>query len=505
MSSGFDRRAVLAALGAAGVAAALPVPTLAGAPAPGKRKVVVLGAGIAGLVAAWELEKAGHEVVVLEALERIGGRVWTVRGGDRFTDTLGTEHQVRFSSGLYQNAGAARIPSHHDGVLGICRDLGVPLEVLVNASRSTFLAGTNGAEPLRLRQAAHDLRGHLADLLESALRKGSLDAELDQPVRTALAKFLTAYGDLDPSGRFVGTMRSGFTRVPGAFDEVQKPIAPRTLAELLANPNLTGILWDDDITQQATMLAPKGGMDRIPLALNRALRRPVLRGAAVTQIRRSGNGVRVVWRDKGGRERAEVADLAIITIPISVLAGIQNDFSASVSQAIASVRYSSAIKVAFESRPFWEQQQIYGGLSFPGADAGVLWYPSDRFNAPRQVLLATYASREAGRALGAKPLAEQIEFARSAVERIHPGKGRELFNPVVMDWNRQPFSLGPWIEWDQDGNEESAFRLLNQPDGPFLFAGSHLSQYSGHWQEGGVLSARRAVAAIIASTQKAST
>lgn len=501
-----DRRSLLAAFGAASIAAAVPGRACAALPGAGKRRVIVLGAGIAGLVAARELERAGHEAIVLEALERVGGWVWTVRGGDRFSDTAGVEQQVRFSPGLYQNAGAARIPSHHDAILGLCRDLGVPLEVLVNSSRSAFLGGAAGQDALRLRQAANDLRGHLSELLETALRKGSFDTELSGPTRTALARFLTTYGDLDPAGHFRGTARSGLARVPGAFDEVQQAVAPRTLDDLLANPNLAGLLFEEDVLMQATMLAPRGGMDAIPRALARSLRRPVTRGARVTRIRREGSGVRVVWRDPRGGEHAAVADAAIITIPLSVLAGIDADFSAPVRRAIAGARYSAAIKVAFESAPFWEAQQIYGGLSFTGGDTGIIWYPSDRFQAPRQVLLAAYASRDGARTLGARSLSDQVAAARAAVERIHPGHGPDLINPVVIDWARQPFSQGPWIEWDQDGNDPAAFRLLNQNDGPFLFAGSHLSQYSGHWQEGAVLSARRAVAALTtAADQQIST
>jgi monoamine oxidase len=46
---------------------------------------------------------------------------------------------------------------------------------------------------------------------------------------------------------------------------------------------------------------------------------------------------------------------------------------------------------------------------------------------------------------------------------------------VVINWGKQPFSLGPWIEWGQDGNDPATLDRLNQGDGPFVFAGSHLS------------------------------
>src|SRR4029079_12588960 len=93
------RRALLEQVGAIGGGAAtylametlgLAIPTPAGAenfrlpPAGGNdRSVVILGAGIAGLVSAYELKRAGYHVTVLEARDRIGGRAWSVRSGDR--------------------------------------------------------------------------------------------------------------------------------------------------------------------------------------------------------------------------------------------------------------------------------------------------------------------------------------------------------------------------------------------------------------------------------------
>ncbi|HEV2865198.1 MAG TPA: FAD-dependent oxidoreductase, partial [Allosphingosinicella sp.] len=93
-------------------------------PASGRgRKVVILGAGIAGLVSAYELRRAGWDVTVLEARDRIGGRVWTVRGGDRVVQNGRPDQICEFSEGQYLNAGAARIPTAHHNILGYARTL----------------------------------------------------------------------------------------------------------------------------------------------------------------------------------------------------------------------------------------------------------------------------------------------------------------------------------------------------------------------------------------------
>ena len=142
------RRKLLTQLGAVGGASAvflgmealgLTIATPAGAEdfeLPGQsglgRSVVVLGGGIAGLVSAYELRRAGYHVTVLEARDRIGGRVWTLRGGDRIRQIGRPDQLASFDPGLYFNAGAARIPTSHRLILDYARrlvDAGVPVEL----------------------------------------------------------------------------------------------------------------------------------------------------------------------------------------------------------------------------------------------------------------------------------------------------------------------------------------------------------------------------------------
>ena len=92
-----------------------------------RRDVVVVGAGFAGLTAARELSHRGLDVLVLEARDRIGGRVWTVRGGDRIVHTGRPDQRAAFSTGLYFNAGAARIPTSHRVILDYARRFGVAM------------------------------------------------------------------------------------------------------------------------------------------------------------------------------------------------------------------------------------------------------------------------------------------------------------------------------------------------------------------------------------------
>ena len=144
--------------------------------------VVILGGGIAGLSSAYELGKLGYTCTLLEARERIGGRNWTVRNGTKVEFTTGFTQNCAFGEGLYQNVGPARLPSIHKTMLGYCRELGVPLEVEVNTSRSAYLQANHldGGKTVQNRQVEYDTRGHVSELLAKCIQRGALDQELSR-------------------------------------------------------------------------------------------------------------------------------------------------------------------------------------------------------------------------------------------------------------------------------------------------------------------------------------
>jgi monoamine oxidase len=463
----------------------------------GKRtKIVILGAGIAGLVAAYEMRKAGFECTVLEARQRPGGRNWTIRRGTQIEFNDGTVQHCTFDEKLYLNAGPARLPSIHKTMLGYCKELGVALEVEVNTTRSALLQSDNvfGGKPIEMREAVNDARGHVSELLAKAIRKGALDEDINADDKERVLVFLRSYGDLDAVYAYRGSSRAGAVKLPGAADDSEIDRDPLPMDALLDASFWNGMLFEEILDQQATMFQPVGGIDHIPYAFARRLGGIVRYDSPVAEIRQTDRGIRIIYSHGAkGPKHAIEADYCICCLPLTILQGIPNDFSPEVKAAIASVYYDSAYKIAWESGRFWEtENNIYGGISWlSNSTVNPVWYPSGGMFSKTGVLISGY-SVENGTAFAQLPSIEaKFAASRAAVERLHPGRSTELRNPVYVSWGRIPYNLGSWLGGGsgEGGYYASAYRRFLEPDGRIYFAGDHCSHIIA-WQEGAALSAQ---------------
>ena len=251
------------------------------------RSVIILGAGIAGLVAAYELRQAGYDVRVLEARERVGGRVWTIRGEQKIEQIGRPLQQSHFSNGLYFNAGAARIPSSHHLILDYARRFGVPMEVMVNVNRG---AGWDFAgKVVPERQMVNDTRGRISELLAKAIDAHALDQQVPKGELEMLRQFLQPYASLADSGAYDPDCRSGYDILPAGYAESGRMTKPLSLKELLPSRSIVlPYLFEHIFDMQAPMLQPVGGMDRIADALYARVKPSVRLNTPVTAIRRQG-------------------------------------------------------------------------------------------------------------------------------------------------------------------------------------------------------------------------
>ncbi|MEA3031381.1 MAG: monoamine oxidase [Sphingomonadales bacterium] len=461
------------------------------------RKVAILGAGIAGLVSAYELRRAGWDVTLLEARDRIGGRVWTIRGGDRIVQNGRPDQLCTFSEGLYLNAGAARLPSQHRTILGYARTLGVPVEVMVNSNRSA--KWDFGGRVLSDRQMINDVRGRFSELLAKAIDRGALDQELRGGDKQAMRQFLGFYGELAQNGDYRPQGRSGYREEPGGYTQVGEALPPLSLADIMRNPAAgLPLVFEEFFDQQTPMMQPVGGMDRIAHALYERVRPAVRLNSPVTAIRRQGAGVRI---EHGPGRRALDADYCICTLPLNLLQRVPADFSPAKQAAIRDVPYLPSVKVGFEAPRFWEEEGIYGGIGWTDQANENLLYPSGRFHADKGVLVGAYCAGWTGNhleAFNAMSHDERFRVCREVIERMHPGKARLLDKPVTVAWGATPWSEGVGPVHQDFGQEARGARYaeLLRPEGPIVFAGEHLS-YVLYWQEGAALSAHAALGVLM--------
>ena len=466
--------------------------------------VLILGAGLAGMVAALELRNAGYKVTILEYNQRAGGRCWSIRGGDTFTELGGGVQHCHFAKGEYFNAGPWRIPYHHHAVLHYCRQFGVTLEPFVQVNYNAWVHSSTayGGKPQRYRHVQADFQGHVAELLGKATRQGSLDSVLTQEDKEKLLEGLRRWGALDAEFRYrEGIATSawrGYEIDPGGgLMPPAKPSRPLELSELLQSRLWRAVAAGQAYEFQSTMFQPVGGMDMIAKAFAKQVGNLIRYQARVTRIEQSERGVTVTFADegRGGALQQEKADWCLCTIPLSILSQIDVQVGAEMQAAINAVPYGSSIKVGLQfKRRFWEEDEhIYGGITYTDLPISRISYPSTRYGAsgPAVVLGAYVFDGPNSFEFGAMAPEERVRRAVEYGSQIHPQYAHEFDNGMSVAWYRVPGNHGCYGKWT-DALRDQHYKALCQVDGRIALAGEHVSHIPA-WQEGAILSSLDAI------------
>jgi len=463
---------------------------------------LILGAGIAGLTTAYELEKAGYACEVLEARDRPGGRNWTVRGGTSETEIDGTAQTAAFADGQYFNAGPARIPQHHT-TLDYCRELGVPIEIFANANADAWYyneerdgaIGSLANRRIRHRTAKADYLGYVSELLAKAISQRALDDELSNDDAVRMVDFLRGLGALGPGDTYAGGGRRGFFVPPGAGLEVGSSEAPAALSDLLTSRLGFYFPFELEWDQAMLMFQPVGGMDRLPRALAGAIRGRIRYGVEVSGIANTPDGVAVTFSE-GDETRQIAADYCVCTIPPMILARIPNDFSTAVQIDLASLRPMSTGKIGLEfRRRFWEEDdRVFGGITNTNMDIGTIWYPSHGYLGERGIVVGYYNYVDDADTYAAMTPKDRELRALDQGRKVHGAAYVDEFvSSFSASWRQIRHSQGGWVAWDErTGSVGAAYQRLLQPQGRVYFAGDHLT-YVTAWQHGAFESARSVV------------
>jgi len=466
-------------------------------------KVLVLGAGLAGMLAAYELRKAGYTVQILEYQDRPGGRNISIRGGDKIVEVGGATQTCGFQPGNYLNPGPWRIPHHHRALLHYCKAFGVELEPFIQLNHNAFVHQSKAfdGKPQRYKELTVDFRGHVSDLLAKSLNAGQLDTKVSKEDKERLIEALRDWGLLDGDLNYTSNLKvsgqRGYDRAPGGgINGAPTPSKISDLGDVLDSQVWNQMGFFFNYVMQTTMFQPKGGMDMIGKGFAKQLPGLITYNAKVTKINQGETGVSVMWENlKTGKVSEAKADYCVCTIPLAVLSQIDPQVGAPMKAAIKAVPYSGQVKIGLEMRRrFWEEDySIYGGHSFTDQAISLISYPNNDFFANKPaVLLGAFANGIGGFQLAGMTPAQRIEAALAQGSVFHPAEYRkEFMNGVSYAWSRAPWILGCCGSWNESSRAQHYQNLVTM-DGRIVLAGEHASYY-GCWMEGALLSALDAI------------
>ena len=443
--------------------------------------VAVLGAGLAGTVAAYQLQKAGCRVVLVEARARVGGRVHTT---------------YDWAEQQYAELGPEFIDSNHLRVLGYARQFGIPVR-----RRSQFW----GLSPIRPRQRASWEAWHRfweraleqAHLLSIKLREGD-------KARHSIATFMRRLKRLAALDQL--SMRD-FAQQLGIW-EAAAPHLIRYCRNLeAAEPEEVSMLsviaqeafYGADVEQGAYRL--EGGTQRLVEAMMEAFQQAggtLLLDAPVEAVEQRARGVLVHLR-RDGRMRVLRARFAVIALPFPLLHQIEfrPPLSAARCEALSRLGVGSVVKTLLQFRSrFWRVQSPRSLRAEPSSlnDISAIWDETDIVPGEAGIL-ALWVGGEPARRWACLSETERIERCLHALEALYPGCRAQLLRGVSIHWGQEPFSqLG--YPFQPPGLLTGGFNALFKPEGRLYFAGDYLSFFVGY-MEGALESGERAAHAIL--------
>lgn len=440
------------------------------------KKVIIMGAGLAGLSAAYELTQAGHDVTILEARTRPGGRVHTLR--DPFAD------------GLYAEAGATRIPNHHHFTLKYVNLFGLTLDPFEPVDLSSVYYVRGKRFLVRRGQKVewpYDLTAEERMLGLNGLQKKYTQVLLDK------------LGDVsDPNWpshdvlkKYDHMNRSDFWRSRGA--------SPEAIALL----SLGGI--DDRADARSTLLMfrnqalnrnlthhykIRGGNDLLPKAFALRLSEKIQYGMPVIRIEQSTEAVKAVFAI-GGTYQTLTGDRLICAIPFSVQKDVEvaPAFSVEKQRAIEQLPYLSASKICLQSKSrFWvtESQSGFATTDLPVRAVYDMTYKQQGTRGILQAFPISVHSRR----ITAMTEHERINLALEQVEMIYPGMRKHFEGGVAKCWDEDQWAHGASAYY-KPGQFSSLLPHVARPEGRIHFAGEHTSVWIDGWMQGALESGNR--------------
>jgi monoamine oxidase len=463
---------------AAGALATAPLVSRALRAAPAQSEtILVAGAGLAGLVAAYRLHEAGKRVILIEARDAPGGRVRTVRG--------------MFDDGLYGELGAARIAETHEYVLHWVNDLRLTLTPFAPASGSAILAV--GGKRARVDVAA----------AHESLAPGLKPGERELSVPGLLLKYIAGVPDELGAGdvNLADPRWRDFDRVTWPAWLASRGASPAAIRLMMLGGDssqfsalfmLQQIMLHRESRQYFKI---EGGMDRLPRGIAAALHVPVRHNCRLMKLDRTGKGIRAQCIT-GGHSEEIAADRAVLAIPFSMLRKVVWDprLSPEKTRMMSALTYFDASRFLLQTGTrFWAAAGLNGSARTDGpAD---IWDMSFGQKGAAGLVSLTTGDDRIENQLEKMPPAQQTAFGAGLAAEAFPEIKSELRKSNVQIWGLDPFAGGAFSVF-KPGQMTAWAGILGKPEAGVHFAGEHLSPWNG-WMEGALWSGERAAQEII--------
>jgi monoamine oxidase len=490
--------------------------------------VGIIGGGIAGLVAGYELQKLNHKVTIYEASNRIGGRILT----------------HRFSDGTYAELGAMRIPAHHLSTLHYINELNLRIRPFVNFNSNAFYyVGSRKARlsewqkiassfKLRATESDKDPRIILEDAMVESFARIPTTEKYD--IFSNLVSGIAAkYDDL--------TMRQALLGENIISKDAFDFIGSTTSLHQYEHASFLEVLIDYFGLFRIDQYELIGGMDLLPKSLAEKLKESVKLSSRITRVRVSQEGVTLYVDDGNDEQTTEIFDFVICTTPAPATSRIEftPPLAKSTLSALRGVHYASSAKTIIHvKKRIWEiDDNIAGGGSFTDELLQQCWYPSDNAKKGDENVVAGYTGddkdenryshaarswipvnkeisespaaftgsytweRNARRISSLRDTTKECQIVKT-LEKLHPGIKDIIDDYMHFSWDHQESPGGGGFAYFAPGDHVRYMSAMQEPfptqGSKVFFAGEHLS-VAHAWIQGAIDTGLKAVRQILQS------